>query len=281
MDYEALKAEVEDRRFREKMFDALGDDERIDGLEARLNDFAHVPEHWRSSSTAGLGKNKTRAQVYDEDEFLTMDPSTMDDEEYAEWVRIGMYRSTHAEEYAEQQRKKAERVARKAEEKARRTEAKKMEKLAEEEDKRKKGERNLLKFEHAREEYQRRWIALLASANDIQAQVMDELTFRDIPWPVMAAYRRPGTRTVGDPGTLVLEDLSSEAISTFLLPVLGSDLKSEEEQKKDRKERLREAILRFHPDKFEGRFMKRVTTKDQEIVRNAIRQVIGVLNSLL
>lgn len=86
VDYEALKAEIEDRRFREKMFDALDDDERLDGLEARLNDYVPIPQHWRSSGTA-------KAQAHDEDEFLRMNPATLDDEEYAEWVRIGMYRS--------------------------------------------------------------------------------------------------------------------------------------------------------------------------------------------
>ena len=92
LDYDALKVEMEERHFREKMFDALGEDERLDDLEARLNGFAHIPEHWNSSSTTGLGKVKTRAHVYDNDDYLKMDPSVMDDEEYVEWIRIGMYR---------------------------------------------------------------------------------------------------------------------------------------------------------------------------------------------
>lgn len=84
--YEGLHAEIEERRFREKMFDALGDDERLDGLEAEFNHFAHMPDRWRSSC---LGKEKVR---YEGDEYLAMDPNVMDDEEYAEWIRIGMYR---------------------------------------------------------------------------------------------------------------------------------------------------------------------------------------------
>ena len=86
-DYDALKAEIEEQMFREKMFDALGDDERLDSVEAQFNDFAHVPDHWRSD------KRKTKARVYDDEGLLNLDPRTMDDEEYAEWVRAGMYRS--------------------------------------------------------------------------------------------------------------------------------------------------------------------------------------------
>jgi len=89
-DYDALKAEIEERMFREKMFDALGDDERLDSVEARFNDFAPVPERWRTSSSgAGL---KGQARAYDDDELLKLDPRHMDEEEYAEWIRAGMYR---------------------------------------------------------------------------------------------------------------------------------------------------------------------------------------------
>ena len=87
--YEALQAEIEERRFREKMFDALGDDERIDELEARFNHFTHIPDRWKPS---GSGKEKVRAQMYEGDEYLKVDPNALDDEEYAEWIRIGMYR---------------------------------------------------------------------------------------------------------------------------------------------------------------------------------------------
>jgi hypothetical protein len=89
-DYDALTAEIEELEnqvFKEKMFDALGDDERLDSVEARLNDYAHVPDRWRTESAA-----KTRRNVFEGDDFLKMDPSVMDDEEYAEWIRIGMYR---------------------------------------------------------------------------------------------------------------------------------------------------------------------------------------------
>ena len=89
-DPDVLRAEMEEQAFREKMFDALGDDERLDGIEAQFNDYAHVPNRWGGSAT-------TRERVYhDEDSFLHTDPQHLDDEEYAEWVRLGMYRCVPA-----------------------------------------------------------------------------------------------------------------------------------------------------------------------------------------
>jgi len=85
-DYDALKAEIEQEMFQQKMFEAMGDDERLDSIEAQFNDFVQVPDRWR---TSGTGKNKMN--VFD-DGYVKMDPRYMDDEEYAEWIRVGMYR---------------------------------------------------------------------------------------------------------------------------------------------------------------------------------------------
>ena len=85
--YDALKTEIEQEMFRQKMFDAMGDDERLDSIEAQFNDFAQIPDRWR---TSGTGKNKMN--IFEEDGYVKMDPRYMDDEEYAEWIRIGMYR---------------------------------------------------------------------------------------------------------------------------------------------------------------------------------------------
>jgi len=97
-DYEAIRAELEEQRFREKMCGAFEDDERLDSIEARLNDFAHVPGRWRTGGT-GRAKAKTGGlgRVYEDGEedgdgILKIDPRYMDDEEYAEWIRAGMYR---------------------------------------------------------------------------------------------------------------------------------------------------------------------------------------------
>lgn len=150
----------------------------------------------------------------------------------------------------------------------RKAETKRAEKLAEEERKRKETEHRLRRFEQARGEYNLRWAELLASLSEIGD---GELAFYDIPWPVVAAYRR--RRSEG--GQIGLEDLTAEAISSFLLPELRSEVDN------TKKDRLRGAIRRFHPDKFEGRFINKVKEEDREIVLEGIGQVSRVLNSLL
>jgi len=77
-----------------------------------------------------------------------------------------------------------------------------------------------------------------------------------------------------------VEELTAEAISSFLLPPPGPE-KDDSSLKKEKKDRLREAFLRFHPDKFEGRFMARVNDKEKEKVREAIGQISRVLNLLM
>lgn len=79
-DYDAIQAEVEEARFRDKLWGALDDDERLDSVEARLNSFAHVPRRWRSGGMDTM------------DDDLDMDPHMMEDEVYTEWVRVGIWR---------------------------------------------------------------------------------------------------------------------------------------------------------------------------------------------
>lgn len=86
--YQTLKAEIEERMFREKMFDAMGEDERLDEVEAHFNDYDHVPDRWKSAPSSS-GKARLN---FEGDEFLKLDPSALDEEEYVEWIRAGMYR---------------------------------------------------------------------------------------------------------------------------------------------------------------------------------------------
>jgi len=83
-DDEAIYARLEEARFRDKMWSALGEDERLDTVEARLNDYAHVPRRWQRGGLDRAGAGM--------DEFEAADPSQMDDEEYVEWVREGIWR---------------------------------------------------------------------------------------------------------------------------------------------------------------------------------------------
>ncbi|KAL1745048.1 hypothetical protein HDZ31DRAFT_37248 [Schizophyllum fasciatum] len=275
-DPDVLRAELEEQAFREKMFDALGDEERLDGVEAQFNDYAHVPHRWGGSSPRARSN-------HDEDSFLHTDPQHLDEEEYAEWVRLGMYRRTHAAEYAEQERRKAGAAARKAEERARRKETRRLERAAEEERRLRRAHKDALRFADARALYEERWAALLADRDDGASP----LAFADIPWPVLAAHRHGPKDDAGSP-RLTVEDLTLDSISTFLLPASkatateGEDATAAEEaRKKERKERLRASYLRFHPDKFEGRLLKRVRPDDQPKVQEAVGAVVRALNTLM
>ena len=75
---------AEEERFEQKLWDALGDDERLDGVEARLNEYAHVPRRWRGVDL--------REHNLDSTDGLDDDPRYMNDDEYAEWVRVGIWR---------------------------------------------------------------------------------------------------------------------------------------------------------------------------------------------
>lgn len=79
-DYDYIQAQVEEERFREKLWGAFGEDERLDSVEANLNGYAHVPRRWR-----GGGMDRM-------DDELDIDPQMMEEEDYAEWVRAAMWK---------------------------------------------------------------------------------------------------------------------------------------------------------------------------------------------
>jgi hypothetical protein len=79
--YDARGEPVAEDSFQEKLWDALRDDDQLDAVEARLNEYAHVPRRWRGVSSQG---NAMRG--------LDDGPELMNDDEYAEWVRVGIWR---------------------------------------------------------------------------------------------------------------------------------------------------------------------------------------------
>jgi hypothetical protein len=266
--YDSILAEVEEARFKEKLSMAMDDDnnygsfDRLDAIESRFNDYAHVPDRYRLSSRE---KHHSR-NVYDDDEYLSgsadtwgkLDPRHMDDEEYAEYIRMGMYRKTHAREHEEQERLKQARAEQKAQEKARRAELKLLEKEESERRKRKKAEKDSRKWHTAKESYDAQWKMIISSSRTGAAP---EISYLDIPWPVIDRERA----------------LTEEDIRIFVLLPPGSE-KLDDKSKKDR---LRETMLRFHPDKFEGRIMARVRPKDQERVKEAMNLVVRTVQKLM
>jgi len=78
----------EEKEFQQKLFDNLADEEQLDSTEAHFNDYAHIPHRWASYE----GPPKRDFNAFDDAGLLALDPNTLDEEDYAEWVRAGMYR---------------------------------------------------------------------------------------------------------------------------------------------------------------------------------------------
>ncbi|GJJ11544.1 hypothetical protein Clacol_005778 [Clathrus columnatus] len=139
-------------------------------------------------------------------------------------------------------------------------------------------ERSLL---HAWEEYDKAWDRLLLSVRPMKKFVFRKIsfTFNEIPWPVLKQFRPAIPLTSkcqkhNNIATLLsLHDLTADNIALFLLHPLRDPNKS-------RKERLRNAILHYHPDKF-SRFLHRVVEPDQDRVWQGIDIIIRALNQLM
>ncbi|KAF8484097.1 hypothetical protein JB92DRAFT_3085742 [Gautieria morchelliformis] len=255
IDAEQLRAEVEERLFREKLFDAMEDDHvhRLDGVEARLNDYAHVPDRW-----------KTHTHVDGRDLSDHLDPQQMPDEEYTEWIREAMWRRTHKAEIQERERKKAERKARKEKQRKAREETARLERQRE-------AERKVVGELKERRRKREAWdyYEALWTKHTNAKPPAKPLKFRDIPWPVFAV---PSTT----------EDLTTERISVFLLYGLDGEAgRTETGETQTRKGRIREALLRWHPDKFVGKMGARLDAREREMVLAGVGIVARCLNELM
>lgn len=101
--------------------------------------------------------------------------------------------------------------------------------------------------------YERRWAALLLGGGE-------PLTFWNIPWPVLHPPRS-------------VRDITPEAVATFILSGLHSE-------GIPRRERVRDALRRWHPDRF-GRLIPRITPDDWAVVEYGVGVVVRCLNGLL
>ncbi|QRV82124.1 hypothetical protein RhiJN_10139 [Ceratobasidium sp. AG-Ba] len=103
--------------------------------------------------------------------------------------------------------------------------------------------------------YELRWSALSVASST------QPITFRNIPWPLLHVPAGP-------------ESITPQAVGAFLLSPLHS-------QDKSRKERLRTAMLRWHSDKFEGRWMARIDESERDKVKDAVGAVARSLTELM
>ena len=125
--------------------------------------------------------------------------------------------------------------------------------------------------------YEMRWKELLASST---ATIADDdlLRFEDVPWPIMtlSSHDSPVARAAA-----LVEDFTADAISAFLFPATEPPMEDGLDTAKRRKEKLRETMLRYHPDKFEGRVMQRVRPVERDVVKEAVGIVARTLNALM
>ena len=106
------------------------------------------------------------------------------------------------------------------------------------------------------EAYESRWKRITSSSNDVE----QTMKFNEIPWPM-----------VHQPKSLA--DLTSAHITTFLFSSYHSLGQS-------RKERVKIALKRWHPDRF-GRVLQRVSEDNRKKVEEAVGVVVRCLNDLL
>ena len=102
--------------------------------------------------------------------------------------------------------------------------------------------------------YEREW-------NGLKEKSDGSLTWRSFPWPMMKKPSEP-------------EDITANGIGALVLSTHHSNDKSN-------RDRLKEQLLRWHPDRFENRWLKKVSEKEQEKVRNGAGQVVRALNELM
>ncbi|EIW80386.1 hypothetical protein CONPUDRAFT_137619 [Coniophora puteana RWD-64-598 SS2] len=265
IDEDAVRAEIEEQRFREKMSLAFEDDEQLHLRDEHMNSYAHIPYRWRDRDMEdGPGGS------------MGSDPRTMDDEEYAEWMREGMWRKKHAKEFEEQKRQDSARAEKLKREREAQAETNRLLRAEAEKRKRKKSHRRLQQEHAHREEYERCWARLL---HKDQAEPAKLLSFSDVPWPIFPSF--PSSKSKEEPVPITMEHLTPSAIAAFILPQLDDESTSPQERDRSRKDALRDAMLRFHPDKFEGRVLRQVVEADQDPVREAVGVIVRAVRGLM
>lgn len=101
--------------------------------------------------------------------------------------------------------------------------------------------------------YEARWASLASSSSE-------RLTFRTVPWPLVSCPSNVG-------------EIIPAGIVAFLLSPLHS-------QNQTRKDRIRSALLRWHPDRFQ-KFLAKVVEEDKDMVQEGVGIVVRCLNELM
>jgi hypothetical protein len=162
-------------------------------------------------------------------------------------------RKRNAAAIQEQQRQRAAHAAAKAE-------AARILRAEEDARRRARYERERRRRADARDAYQLGWAGLLESKSA-------DLGFGDIPWPVEG--KSPD-----------ISHITADAVSAFLF-FPGEEGLDEAKRARTRKEELRGTMLRFHPDKFEGRVIPQVKDEERAAVREGANAVTRAVSALM
>ncbi|KAG0166881.1 hypothetical protein DFQ28_006824 [Apophysomyces sp. BC1034] len=208
----------DETEWRERLFHAMAEDEGQDAFYSQYNSYNCA---------------EPRSEV-----------DRMTDDEYRDYIEMGMYRKRNAEKIAQKE-------AARAEAKRKREEAKRaQEKLREEDERNRVVQEKLLKLQNrvlSRQEYDKQWV---------NVETASSLRKKDIPWPVSQGQ------------------FSFQCVREFLLdPSQPSEIN---------KKRVRKEQLRYHPDKFAHKVLRKVqaTGKEYERLEQKMNEVSGWLNDL-
>lgn len=208
---------------------------RLSGTEFTGQVRQEIPKRWKEAAK-GFESNLGRGAA---------GLKEMDEEEYAEYIREGMYRRKHAKDIAfEEDRRKAWEEAQAKKEKAREEKRAQKRRLREEKDREEAGRA----LDAARTTWEERWLKVITQ-NDI--------TSRDLPWPIY-----PGP------------EITKEAVHHFLF---------HDSEKQEASKRLRKALLRYHPDRFfsSRHFTSIASEKDKAAMTLAVEKIAKILSDLV
>lgn len=266
----AARTEVEEEEFRQKMFDLMEDQEGPNPfVSGRYRSPPRAPSPPPVQQTI-----PKRFQPGDD----VPDFSTMDDEEYAEAIRYGMWRRQNKEEVERLERLKKlqeeeDRKKAKAKEAQEKEEKRRIEVLA-----REKGAQDAKRTQQELSDYKAKWDALRTTVAKDQQSESATLRLVDMAWPIFYG----SSFHVFAPSMLSREKV--EKFYTAMLPST-SDISTTAPPTVDQdraalKKILREAILAYHPDRFVGRYLAKVHEDEKELVKEAVIRTSQIINEI-
>ncbi|KAJ9118661.1 hypothetical protein QFC22_003881 [Naganishia vaughanmartiniae] len=282
--FEKLKAAgatgAEEEAWRQKMFDLMEDEEGPNPFVSGR--YYSPPPRPPSPSLAESPQQRIPGRFKPPDGDVPPNFSMMDEEEYAEAIRYGMWRRQNKDEVERLERLKKleeeeERKKARGKEAQEREEKKRIEVL-----KREKGVQETKRIQRELAEYKDKWEALRSSVMVDVDELDGGITLRmvDLPWPIFHG----SSFHVFAPSLLSAEKI--RAFYTAMIPsssdtaTANPAASSIDEDRAALKKILREAILAYHPDRFVGRYLGKVDQAEREMVKEAVIRTSQIINEI-